>query len=140
MRRTGRGVALLFAGLLSLTLLSACGGSSSASPESQLCESVNELQNAGSELKTLSLNSTRDEVQQAIDGFLVALGNVTSDIGSVADSDLDNIQKSFDNLSSQLGNLPDSATITDAVAAARQALPQLQAALKQVLNGVDCNS
>jgi hypothetical protein len=127
----------LAAVLVVLSLVSGCGGSST-SADSELCDSVARLQDAASALGGLGLSSTRDEVRQVVDEVLVAVGDVADDLGAVAQSDAAAVRASFAGLSAQLRSLPDDATLAEAVAAVQQAAPALQAALTQVLDGVDC--
>ena len=136
-----RGMAVLLAGLLTQALLAGCGGGSETlSPQQQLCDSITDLQASAADLERLSLDSTRAEVQQTIDGFLTALGNVSENVGGVLQSNVDTIEKSLNQLSSNIGSLPDNASIGDVVAAVQQSVPALRAAINEVLSGADCNT
>lgn len=131
---------MLLAACLAQAVLAGCGGgSTSLSPQQQLCDSVSELRTSANELRGLSLDSTRAEVQQSVDGFLIALENVSDSVGGVLQSNVDTVEKSLDQLSAQLGSLPDSASIGDVVAAVQQSIPALRAAIDEVLAGVDCS-
>jgi prefoldin subunit 5 len=134
-------MAVLLATCLAQAVLVGCGGGSSASlsPQEQLCDSISDLQASAADLEHLSLDSSRAEVQQSIDGFLNALGNVSNDVGGVLQSNADTIQKSLNQLSSNIGNLPDNASIGAVIAAVQQSVPALRAALNEVLSGADCN-
>ena len=139
--RGRRGLAVLFAACLAQALLVGCGGgSSSLTPQEQLCDSVSDLQASAADLQRLSLESSRADVQQSIDGFVTALGNVGDDLGGVVTSNVDTIEKSLNQLSSNLGSLPDNASIGDVVAAVQQSIPALRAAISEVLSGVDCGT
>ena len=135
-------MAMLFATCLAQALLVGCGGGSSSSltPQEQLCDSIGDLKASAADLESLSLQSSRGEVQQSIDGFLTALGNVSDDVGGVITSNADTIEKSLNQLSSNLGSLPDNASIGDVVAAVQQSIPALRAAINEVLSGVDCGT
>jgi hypothetical protein len=139
-RTSGRGMAVLLAGLVAQALLTACGGSSTLTPQEQLCDSISDLQASAADLERLSLDSTRAEVQQSIDGFLTALGNVSNDVGGVLESNVDTIEQSLNQLSSNIGNLPDNASIGEVVAAVQQSIPALRAAINEVLSGADCGT
>ena len=139
-RVTGRGTAVLLAGLVAQALLTGCGGSSQLTPQEQLCDSISDLQASAADLERLSLDSTRAEVQQSIDGFLTALGNVSSDVGGVLESNADTIEQSLNQLSSNIGNLPDDASIGEVVAAVQQSIPALRAAINEVLSGAGCGT
>jgi hypothetical protein len=140
-----RSVALLLAGGLALAALGGCGGGSepsgSAPPSAQtrLCTSADELDAAASRLGDLGVESTRDQVEQAIDGFVVAIADVTDDLGAVGGAGVAAIQQSFESVSDELENLPGDATIADELSTIRQAVPAMQAALDQALSGVDCD-
>jgi len=130
---------MLLATCLAQVLLAGCGGGSSTlTPQEQLCDSVSDLQAAAADLQRLSLSSSRADVQQSIDGFVTALGNVSDDVGGVVTSNVDTIEKSLDQLSSNLGSLPNNASIGDVVAAVQQSIPALRSAVNEVLSGVDC--
>ncbi|MGH3315748.1 MAG: hypothetical protein ACRDO0_06350 [Nocardioidaceae bacterium] len=135
-----RGAGLLFAVSLPLALLTGCGGGE-PSAEAQLCGSVDELQVASSQFENLNLNSSRAQVEDTVDGFIVALNNVGENLGAVVESDIGAIQNSIDSVSAELENLPSSASLGEAVASIQQALVALQAALDQGLSsvGVDCD-
>jgi hypothetical protein len=143
MRSNNRRVAgLLFAVGLPLALLTGCGGGSdSPSAEAQLCDSVDELQNATSQLGTLGLDSSGAQVQDAVDGFLAALGDVSDNLGAVVETDVDALQNSIDSVSAELENIPNSASPGEAVASIQQAVVALQTALDKGLSGVgvDCD-
>jgi len=140
-RVTGRGMAVLLAGLVAQALLTGCGGgSSSLTPQEQLCDSISDLQASAADLERLSLDSNRAEVQQSIDGLLTALGNVSNDVGGVLESNVDTIEQSLNQLSSNIGSLPDNASIGEVVAAVQQSIPALRAAINEVLSGADCDT
>jgi hypothetical protein len=137
-----RGVGLLFAVSLPVALLTGCSSSSGdPSAETQLCDSVDELRAAGSQFGNLSLNSSSAQVEETVDVFLAALGDVSDNLGAVVESDVGAIQDSIDSVSAELENLPSSASMGEAVASVQQALVALQAALDQGLSGVgvDCD-
>lgn len=138
-RTIGRGVAVLLAGLLAQALLTGCSSGSTPSAQQQLCQSISELKAAVADMRRLSLDSTRAEVQQSVDGLLNALGNVSDNVGGVLQSNVNTIENSLDEVSSQLGSLPDNASIGDVVAAVQQSIPALQAATQQVTSSVDCS-
>ena len=142
MRRiSGRGVVVLLAACLAQALLVGCGGggSEALTPQQQLCNSISDLKASAAALERLSLDSTRAQVQQSVDGFLTDLGNVADDVGAVLGSNANTIKKSLDQLSSNIGNLPDNASIGEVIAAVQQSIPALRAAVNQVLNGADCS-
>jgi hypothetical protein len=139
-RTSGRGMAVLLAGLVAQALLTACGGSSALTPQEQLCDSISDLQASAADLERLSLDSPRAEVQQSIDGFLTALGDVGSDVGAALESDVDTVEQSLNQLSSNIGNLPDDASIGELVAVVQQSIPALRAAINEVLSGADCDT
>jgi uncharacterized protein YdbL (DUF1318 family) len=138
MRRFSRWVvpAVLF-GLLAVFTLGGCGGSEPTAQE-QLCDSVAGLDDAAAALGALSLDSTRGEVQQTVDGFVGAVQDVAADVGAVVESDVDVVQESFDGLATQLGSLPENATVGETVAVVQRALPQLRTALDGLGSAVDC--
>jgi hypothetical protein len=129
--------ASLVGALLLLCGVSGCGGNA-PSTESELCDSVSRLQDATAALGTLSLDSTRTDVRQAVNGLLASVEDVTDDLGGVAQSDVAAVRESFAVLSAQLRSLPDDASLSETVAAVQRAAPALDAALEQVLDGVDC--
>lgn len=135
-----RGVGVLFAVCLPLSLLFGCS-SGEPSAEAQLCDSVDELRTATSELGDLGINSSRAQVEDTVDGFLTALGDVSNNLGAVVESDVGAIQDSIDSVSAELEDLPSSASLGEAVASIQQAVVALQSALDQGLSGVgvDCD-
>jgi len=135
-----RSLGLLFAFCLPLVLLAGCS-SGEPSAEAQLCDSVDELQVATRQFEDLSLNSSGQQVENTVDGFLAALGDVSQNLGAVVESDVGAIQDSIDSVSAELENLPDSASLGEAVASIQQAAVALQSALDQGLSGVgvDCD-
>jgi hypothetical protein len=138
MRRYSRCVVrTVLSGLLAVFILGGCGGSEPTAQE-QLCDSMAELDDAAAALGALRVDDTRVEVQEAVDGFVGALQNVAADVGAVVESDVDAVQESFDGLATQLGSLPDNATVGETMAAVQQALPQLRAALDGLVSAVDC--
>ena len=132
-------MAMLLATCLAQALLAGCGGGGSPTAQEQLCDSITDLKASAADLQRLSLDSSRSDVQQSVDGFLTALGNVGDDVGAVLGSNADTIEKSLNQLSSNIGNLPDNASIGQVVAAVQQSIPALRAAINEVLSGADCN-
>jgi hypothetical protein len=130
---------MLLATCLMQALLAGCSGSTPTA-EDQLCESITVLKASAADLERLSLTSTRAEVQQSIDGLLTSLGDVGDNVGGVLKSNVDTVEKSLDQLSSNIGSLPDSASIGDVVAAVQQSIPALRAAVNEVLSGADCSA
>jgi phage-related protein len=131
---------MLLATCLAQALLVGCGGSSAPTAQEQLCDSISDLKSSAADLQRLSLDSNRAEVQQSIDGFLTALGNVSDDVGGVVESNVDTIEKSLNQLSSNIGSLPDNASIAAVVTAVQQSIPALRAAVNEVLSGADCGT
>jgi hypothetical protein len=131
---------MLLATCLAQALLVGCGGGSSTpTAQEQLCDSISDLKASAADLQRLSLDSNRADVQQSIDGFLTALGNVSDDVGGVLQSNADTIEKSLNQLSSNIGNLPDNASIGEVIAAVQQSIPALKAAVNEVLSGAGCS-
>ncbi len=135
-----RGAGLLFAMCLPLAMLFGCS-SGEPSAEAQLCDSVDELRVAGRQFENLSLNSSGEQVENTVDGFLAALGDVSDNLGAVVESDVGAIQDSIDSVTAELENLPNSASLGEAAASIQQSVVALQAALDQGLSGlgVDCD-
>ena len=130
-------VLAVLSGLLAVLVLGGCGGSEPTAEE-QLCDSMAELDDAAASLAALRVDDTRVEVQQTVDGFVSAVQNVAANVGAVVESDVNTVQESFDGLATQLGSLPENATVGETVAVVQQALPQLRAALAGLVNAVDC--
>jgi len=137
-------VAVLLAACLAQAVLAGCGngngnGLSSVSPQQRLCDSLGELRASANELRGLSRDSTRAEVQQSVDGLQIALENVSDSVGGVLRSNVDTIERSLDRLSAQIGSLPADAPVGDVVATVQQSIPALRSAVDQVLGGADCS-
>ncbi len=137
--RGRRGLAVVIVTCLAQVLLVGCGGSSTPTAQEQLCNSITDLKASAADLERLSLDSSRTEVQQSVDGFLTALRKVSDNVGGVLKANANTIEKSLNQLSSNIGNLPDNASIGDVVAAVQQSIPALKAAVNEVLSGADCN-
>jgi hypothetical protein len=135
-----RGVGPLFTVCLLLAVLTGCS-STEPSAEAQLCESVDELQFASRQFEDLSLDSSREQVEDTVDGFLVALDNVSESLGAVVETDANALQNSIDDISSELQGVSGSASMGEAVASIQRAAVALQSALDQGLSGVgvDCD-
>jgi hypothetical protein len=136
-------VGKLLVGLLMVATLGlvACGGDDEPSAEeaqANLCTSLDELQTQVTALTDLGLDSTVDDVQDALGNIQDAFDEVVDDAQEVADVETQELGDAIDSLESTISDIGDGTSIGDALTAIADELTAIGTAWQDLFTSTDC--
>jgi hypothetical protein len=91
----------------------ASDGGSAAEATEQLCEDLNELEEAVFTLQGINETKTVDELQAARDGVQEALADVRTSAADVAEARVDDLESSFENLNETVDSVEGDQTLAE---------------------------
>jgi hypothetical protein len=135
------GVAALgTAAIVLIALLNSGNDNSQADAQSAFCSSVSTLESSVSSLTALDPSSaSKDDYQSAvsdIESDWDAVKSAASDLGEATTSEL---QGAWDTFKSAVDNVPNDASVSDALDDVKEAAQTLASTAKTTLSGPDCS-
>ena len=115
-----RKLTLLGLVILLLPLLVACG-TTVESAKADFCDDLGVFSESLGGLRDISIGSTKDDLQDALKNAEDAWGDVKDSAGKLQDVQLDAVENAFDDLKDAIQDIPDDATLADALAAVKDA-------------------
>jgi hypothetical protein len=117
------------------------GGESQAEAQESFCSSVSGLESSIDGLTGLSPTSaSQDDYQSAVSDVESAWDQVKTDAGDLKDVDTSTLDSAWDSFTSTLDDVPDDASVSDALNDVSQAAQSLLSTTKSTLSGPDCSS
>ena len=109
--------------------------SAQAEAEQDLCDSLGSLRDS---LSGLSDVETSDELADGRDDVAAAFDDVIGAVSGVAGVTAEAIRAAYGEIVASLDDLPDGASISEAIDAIEPGLDSLRDAIGEVFNGLDC--
>jgi hypothetical protein len=117
------------------------GGESQAEAQESFCSSVSGLESSIDGLTGLSPTSaSQDDYQSAVSDVESAWDQVKTDAGDLKDVDTSTLDSAWDSFKSTVDDVPDDASVSDALNDVSQAAQSLLSTTKSTLSGPDCSS
>ena len=115
----------------------ACGDDdpTQAEAEQELCDSLGSLRDS---LSGLSDVETSEALEESRDDVSAAFDDVIDAVSGVAGVTAEAIRAAYNEVVASLDDLPDDASISDAIDAIEPGLDSLRDAIGEVFNGLDC--
>jgi hypothetical protein len=120
-------------------LLLACDQPTTADLESELCNNLDQLGAALTELSQVNAQSSVSDLRDARDNVAQAYQDVRTSASAVEASRLEDLQVAYDNLDSTVNNISGRETVGEAAGNVATALSNVQAARQQVDADLNCN-
>jgi len=117
------------------------GGESQAEAQESFCSSLSGLESSIDGLTGLSPTSaSQDDYQSAVSDVESAWDQVKTDAGDLKDVDTSTLDSAWDSFKSTVDDVPDDASVSDALNDVSQAAQSLLSTTKSTLSGPDCSS
>ena len=122
-------------------LLGDRGGESQAQAQQSFCSSLSGLESSIQSLTDLSPTSaSKDDYQSAVSNVDSAWDQVKTDAGDLKDVSTSTLDSAWDSFTSAVDDVPDDASVSDALSDVSQAAQSLLSTTKSTLTGPDCSS
>jgi len=122
-------------------LLGGRGGESQAEAQQGFCSSLSGLQGSIQALAGLSPTSaSKDDYQSAVSNVDSAWDQVKTDAGDLKDVSMGTLDSAWDSFTSAVDDVPDDASVSDALDDVSQAAQSLLSTTKSTITGPDCSS
>ena len=129
----GAGLAVL------IGLLGDRGGESQADAQQSFCSSLSGLESSIESLTSLSPSTaSQDDYQSAVSNVESSWDQVKTDAGDLTDITTSDLDSSWDSFKSAIDDVPDDASVSDALSDVSQAAESLLSTTKSTLTGPDC--
>jgi len=115
-----RKLTLLGLVILLLPVLAGCG-TTVDSAKADFCDDLGAFSESLGGLRDIGIGSTKDDLQGALKDAENAWGDVKDSAGKLEDVQLDAVENAFDDLKDAIKNIPDDATLADALTAVKDA-------------------
>ena len=117
------------------------GGESQAEAQQNFCSSLSGLESSIESLTSLSPSTaSQDDYQSAVSNIDSAWDQVKTDAGDLTDITMSELDSSWDSFKSAVDDVPDDASVSDALSDVSQAAQSLLSSTKSTLTGPDCSS
>jgi hypothetical protein len=117
------------------------GGESQAQAQQSFCSSLSGLESSIQSLTGLSPTSaSKDDYQSAVANVDSAWDQVKTDAGDLKDVSMSTLDSAWDSFTSAVDDVPDDASVSDALGDVSQAAQSLLSTAKSTLSGPDCSS
>jgi hypothetical protein len=122
-------------------LLGDRGGESQAQAQQSFCSSLGGLESSIESLTALSPTSaSTDDYQSAVSNVENAWDQVRTHAGDLKDVSTSSLDSAWDSFKSAVDDVPDDASVSDALSDVSQAAQSLLSTTKSTLTGPDCSS
>ena len=113
---------------------------SKAEAVNSLCSSLQALDSSVKQLTSLSSSSSKSDYQSDVDAVQNDWNQVKSDAQDVQNAPMGSLDSAWDNFSSTVKNVPNDASVSDAVNDIKQSADQLVSAAQSTASEVNCTS
>jgi hypothetical protein len=134
---------LLAGGVGAAILIGLLGNRSQSQAKAQdnFCSSLSALESSASSLTSLSPTSaSKEDYESAVSDVQSDWDQVKSDAGDLKDVDTSTLDSAWDDFKSAVDDVPDDASVSDALGDISQAANSLASTTKSTLTGPDCSS
>lgn len=116
-------------------------GDSQAKAQQNFCDSVSGLQSSVETLEGLDpTTASKDDYQSAVSNVESSWDEVKADAGDLTDVSTSALDSAWDSFQSALDDIPDDASVSDALDDVSQSAQSLVSTTKSTLTGPDCAS
>jgi hypothetical protein len=123
--RGWRGAAIVTAlAVIAVAVSAGCGGEDTTEATDDLCTSLTDFRTSVASLGALTADSTIEQWDDARNAVSSAWDDVQEQAGDVAEARFDEVETAYDDLDSAIEDVPDDATVEQAV---QQVVPQIAA-------------
>ena len=115
--------------------------SSQAGAQDSFCSSLSGLQSSIQSLTSLSPTSaSKSDYQSAVSDVESEWNQVKSAAGDLKEADMNTLDSAWDDFESAVKDVPDDASVSDALSDISQSADSLASTTKSTLTGPDCSS
>ena len=107
---------------------------------SNLCGSLDDLEASVKDLTSLSSSASKDEYQSDVDAVQSGWDQVKADAQDVQDASTGELDSAWDDFSAAVKNVPDDASVSDAVDDISQSAQALGSAAQSTASQVNCSN
>jgi len=129
--RTMRKRTLLGLVILMLPLLAGCG-TTVDSAKADFCDNLGAFSESLAGLRDISISSTKDDLQAALKDAEDAWVDVKDSAGKLEDVQLDAAENAFDDLKDAIQDIPDDATLAEALAGVKDSAVTMLSEIVQI--------
>jgi hypothetical protein len=117
------------------------GGESQADAQAAFCSSLRTLESDVQSLTALDPSSaSQSDYQDAVNSIEGAWDDVKSDGSTLASIDMSTLDSAWDDFKSAVDDVPDDASVSDALGDVSSAAQPLASTVESTLTGPDCSS
>ena len=114
---------------------------SQADAEAAFCSSLDSLESSVQALLALDPSTaSKDDYQADVDTIQSDWDQVKSDASSLVNVDMSTLDSAWDSFKSAVDDVPDDASVSDALNDVKSAADSLASTVKSTLSGPDCTS
>ena len=115
------------------------GGESQADAEQAFCSSLSTLESSVEALTSLDPTSaSQSDYQSAVSTIESDWDQVKSDASNLASIDMSTLESAWDSFKSAVDDVPDDASVSDALSDVKTSADSLVSTVKSTLTGPDC--
>ena len=145
MSRRGWVTILVLGGLAAAIVIGLWGtrgdGESQADAQAAFCSSLTTLDSSVQALEGLDpTTASKDDYQSAVSTIESDWDQVKSDASALASIDMSTLDSAWDDFKSAVDDVPDSASVSDALSDVGTSAKSLASTVKSTLSGPDCSS
>jgi hypothetical protein len=134
-------VVLGIAGAILLGVWAVSREDSQANAESSFCSSLDSLESNVQALTDLNPTSaSKDDYESAVDDIESSWDDVKSDASNLVSVDMSTLDSAWDSFKSAVDDVPDDASVSDALNDVKGAAQSLASTVQSTLTGPDCSS
>ena len=126
-----RKLALLSLVVLLLPVLAGCG-TTVDSAKADFCDDLGAFSESLGGLRDISIGSTKDDLQNALEDAEDAWGDLQESAGKLEDVQLDAVEDAFGDLKDAIRDIPDDATLAEALGDVKDAAVSMLSEIVQI--------
>lgn len=125
--------------ILPLLLVAGCSTEKSAQDtQANLCENLARLKTSVATLNTMNPDSTVGDLKEAQQRVQDAFEDVTASAQPSNAARTDELEQAYNNLDNAVNSIPDSATVSEAIASIQDEIAALETAREQTRSSANC--